>query len=437
MIKVFQFGMAAVICLSLNASLLAQASAPKVILAQRYTDLEHGFSLCPPADTTAEKRTSPAQPQLITWTKRDAATAAIHWTLAVQKGTEAAPIKDLKAYAEAAANKMTAQRLLKDAKASLVQVAKKDAFEITALTADGKFWQKQVWVQGHGGAFLILIMTGPPDGKITLEPMLSAVLETLEIIDVKALQSQTQSNLEAGKRNLITWSDGRIASVLARQPQWFIITNNDKPVGCLVRREAMAEHGGTHGLEIKTRLLTKNGQGATLSSLELFTAADQSYERYEITTSPLGSEKVLQLEQWTKKNDLLVHHVSQGGKDSKHQTKTPSGTYLSAAGLEIVTRMVELDKPATYAFQVYNSSYNGFDTWQLGIVGPTKARIGGKEIPCIRATMQPTLKAEPGELLLDEKGNVLKLRAAWLNMEAAAAEAAEKLFPEAKDLAKE
>jgi len=73
----------------------------------------------------------------------------------------------------------------------------------------------------------------------------------------------------------------------------------------------------------------------------------------------------------------------------------------------------------------------------LSIIGPGKVTLDGKEVPCVRGTIQPTITAEAGQVLLDDKGNLIQLRAQWLSMDAATAQAAVKLFPEARGLLQE
>ena len=155
------------------ASAVAQ-SAPAIELGRRYTDLQHGVSLCPPADTTAEKIISPVQ--LISWVKKPAGTQAIQWTLAVQHVSEPGVVIDLKAYAAAAQAKYPDYKAPEGGHAgqvAIIKVGQKGAFEIfgTAGNAKLKLWQKQVWVQTSPTDFLILVISGPPDGKAMLEAL--------------------------------------------------------------------------------------------------------------------------------------------------------------------------------------------------------------------------------------------------------------------------
>jgi hypothetical protein len=429
----------------------AQSSAPSaqtmpaIELARRYTDLEHGFSLCPPANTTAERVTSPTQ--LISWTRRQAGTQFIQWTLAVQRVSEPKAVPDLKVYARAIQEKFPGYQAPQAGQAgttAIIKVGQKDAFEVVGLAGNEKLklWQKQVWVQTSPTDFLILAVSGPQDGKALLEAILTAVSQTLEFVDPKVIEAQAQTNLEKGKALLSTWSADSVSAVLSSQPRWFLITRDNVPAGCLVRSERMVKRAGVDGLETVSRVFMpgQGGEPAKIVTMNLFATPDQTGEQCELTVKPAGLDKndtILRLEAWTKADGVLKYHVSDGGKDTSKQTKVPQGSHLTSAGMEIVTRMADLSKPGSYAFMVYNSGTNSFDTWQLSIIGPINTKIDGKEVACVKGTIQPTITAEAGQVLLDDKGNLLQLRAQWMSMDATTAQQALKIFPEARGLLQE
>lgn len=413
------------------------ATGPAAIdLARRYADVQNGFSLRPPAASDRQKQPSPTQ--LVSWMQRDATTGAIRWTLTVQKVVESAPIADLKSYSATFADKLKTQENFKQDKLELGKVQGADSFDLSGVTG-GKvhLWQRQVWISRPGGRFLALVIAGPPDARIEMNHVFDAVLATLQLIDPAAAQAAEQAALKRGAELLAGLNDAKIQAVLNAEPTWMLIKVKGKDDGFWVWTEKQTSQDGVKGLLVAAHFIFKS-QAASVSQ-NMFTTADRSQERW---TQKLvaGTDKAsTQLsEDGTKLGPAIRCSITQGGKTTSVTAEAPSGNYLPLAMGMILSRLVDLSVPQSYAFISYVAQGNTFATRTLTVEGPDSIVINGQQTPCTRLSDQASADAEPMTVYVDKAGRILRMISAdGLTMEANTAPAVAKLFPEAKNILKD
>jgi len=104
----------------------------------------------------------------------------------------------------------------------------------------------------------------------------------------------------------------------------------------------------------------------------------------------------------------------------------------------LLPRLVDLTKPAAYAFASYNSQLNTFDMRTFTVVGPQKITVNQSQVEAIKVTDQGAADTEPAVLWVNAKGLVLRMSTSdGLLMEAVPKTVIIQRFPKADDVAKE
>ena len=119
--------------------------ADEIVLARRYVDSLHGFSLRPP--TGVERIRETAGARLVRWQRRDPERNAVLWTLSVLRAVASGRNIDLEPYSEALAEKLRREENFRAESIGLAPVAGRAAIHLEGMTGGaGRFWQRQTWV---------------------------------------------------------------------------------------------------------------------------------------------------------------------------------------------------------------------------------------------------------------------------------------------------
>ena len=95
-------------------------------------------------------------------------------------------------------------------------------------------------------------------------------------------------------------------------------------------------------------------------------------------------------------------------------------------------RLVDLTRPAKYAFASYASLENNFDMRTFAVIGTEKIATVRGEVQAVRATDQAAANAEPATLWLGPDGKLLRMKSAdGLVMNASARGAVLRRYPKA------
>ncbi|MFB3891881.1 MAG: hypothetical protein ACE15C_07640 [Phycisphaerae bacterium] len=417
----------------------AQTTNEAVELGSKHIDLNNGFSIRSPAG--ADRQRTIGQTQLVSWVGRDAKTGAVAWTLTVQKVTEAGKIDNLKVYSGKVLDKLKAQQDFAADPVTLGQVDGKDCFDIKgtldvpdpAKRAKIRFWQRQVWIQTDGTQFLIVMITGNPADKDKSDAILTAVLKTVTIIDPKAVAAQREEHLKAGKELLAGLTMDKLVAAASKEPRWFLLKLNDKPVGFMAQAEGpSATAAGPKGLVVKSCIYLKldaNPDSKLVKRTTMFVSSDLASEEWSETRAVGAAEES---EKGARQGaEITCTLKPAAGKAVDRKARSPSESCLPRAVGMLLPRLVDLGKPCAYAFLSYSPQDDIFETRTFTVEGPAAAG----DTKRVRATDQASAVKEPATYILDDKGAVLLVTTPdGLTMEAAKGPDIEKQFAEAKAL---
>ncbi|MGC9453721.1 MAG: hypothetical protein ACP5HU_02555 [Phycisphaerae bacterium] len=409
-------------------------------LGQRYTDPIHGFSLRPPVETERIRQSTPGL--LVSWQKRDPGTGAIAWTLGVAEAVEEDEPEDLERYSRTLQEKLRTQEGFKVESSSVGSLADKPAIHVEGVTGGGlRLWQRQAWVQVQPTRFLVFIISGPETQKDDLDDLMDAVLETLRVEDPTEAIERRRRALEQGEKLMDGLTPERVRDVFRdTRPRWYLVRMKNRTVGFMWQSASAGKWEDTEGYVAHHVLMVQIPDDQPRRMWRrMFVTADRTEEhwqqRLEIGS---GEEGITVVEEGLKQDDRLVATVRSGEHRQSHDKELPEhvkGIYLPEALGACLPRMLDLSQEASYGFARYDPRSNAFEMRMITIEGPREIDIAGETRQAVRATDQPSIDAEPTELLLDKDGNLLRMTTAeGLEMELSTAETVTRQFPQARSM---
>ena len=416
---------------------------PGVDLGRRYMDDLYGFSMQPPADA---ERSRSSISGAINWTRRDAQTGAIAATLGVhqvvdiQDKTELKNQADLKAYSTALVEKLRKDEHFDVESTTMTSVAGRAAIEISGKTGPIVFWQRQVWVPADAtGRFIVFTVMGPVDAREQLNALLEASLRTVRFTDLAAAKAAREANLDRGKAILAALADAHFQAALRPQQQWFLLAVKGKPAGFVIRTDEAVKQEGANGYRVTIwTLLEQPGDKPRLAKQVLFATADGTTERWkeQLRIGAAGGDSDGFAEDGACIGRQVVCAVDHNGKVKTSNRAVPAAIpYLPRATSMLLPRLLDLSKPAAYAFGTYTTAANDFDLRTFTVLAAEKITVNGRPTSAVRATDQLAADAEEATLWLNEKGDLLRMQTAdGLLMETASRQEVLRYFPKASDV---
>ncbi len=407
----------------------------KVELGRRYIDEMNGFSLRPPLDT--ERKRDPSTSRLVTWLKRDSKTGAIAWTLSVLRWTSSEKNLDLKAYSKVLARSLRSRENFKVDSTSVSPVGGKGAIHLSGHSSGAlRMWQRQAWIYREDGNFLVIEVKGPLGNEIELNKLCQEVLETVELKDPKAAKAQRVDNLARGRELLQSITKEKIKESLITDPQWFLLRMKDKNIGFMLYQEKAATVDGVAGFEVYSRLMLQfsDDQPKMFKSRKLFSSSDSSYDKWSERQQVGSGKKALSVgEDGLRQDHMIVCNIANGGQVNTRKKPVPkTGIYIPRAMIEILPRLIDLDKPASYGFASYTTQFNDYDMLTFSVIGTEKLTFGDKEITVYTSSMQPNPTLEASKFWLTKKGMVLRMESPdGLVLQQATRDEILKVFPDA------
>ncbi len=409
----------AALAVLLTTGLYAQRAdgETNIKLGKRYIDQLRGFSLRPPAGTQRLRKPSPSL--LVSWVRRDAKTGAIAWTLSIQQAIEKQKDLNLKAYAKALEQKLTLEQNLRVESSKLAPTAGKPGIHIRGeIAGRGKLWQRQVWLLAEPQRFLIFSITGPAATKATLEKVMDAALGTLRVINLEDALKARKENIERGKVFLKAITDEKLKAAVDTQPQWYLFRMQGDYTGFMKVLESTSRRENRNGVEIRKWVMWKTPKAPPrLLKSVLFTTADRSLEEWKdrfqvgLIEARSGSR-----EDGIKQNELIVCSLAETVRKPRPHWQerakkkiVPEDIYLSKAIGDMLSRLVDLTRPAAYSFASYTSTANAFDMRTFTVVGSDSIVISGKRMEAVRVLDQAAADVEPATLWVDRKGRILRM----------------------------
>jgi len=429
---------AAVLCLAACAGAL---KAGEIKLGRLYIDPIRGFSLRAPADTTRSR--SAASQRLVTWVKREKPTAPILWRLSVYARSDKAfkPGGDLAAYATRLAGRLAKTEAFRVASPRIIEVARARAVNLRGVTAGRiRFWQRRVWIYLRRSQFLEIRISGPTDAQEKLDKIMTDVLKTVELIDPKTAQARRKTALTNGKELLKAFTDKKLAAVIRAKERWFLYRRGSDVIGYMLQTEAAARSGQKSGCRVKTWTVLHTGKQQVIKlRREMFTTADREAESWtESGRFETARGATVAAERGTKNGAKINCSAEQNSKVTKNRpANAPQANYLPHAMAWLIHRMVDLKKPAAYAFATYNGRTGRFNLRTFTVVGPDRIEIGGRKADAVRVTDQLRADAEAADMWLDTDGNLLAMTTAdGLTMETASRSSVLRRFGKAAETIK-
>jgi hypothetical protein len=430
------------------ASPLAAAEAPPaaaeaVELGPRYIDPQNGFSLCPPAETERTRET--AVSRLVRWTVRDEKTAAIAWTLVVRREPPLAAGQTMKEFAEKYQFLLGRQANIRVDGVTVGPLAGHDAMWVRTELGQQQMrrWQSEVWVPADAERMLVVSANGPLADKTRLEAILHEVAGTLEVTDPKAQAAARVENLARGQELLKGLTDAKLAAAAAGEPQWFLYQRKGRDVGYFYVATAMAQRGAAKGLEVRTfaRLELRGGE-AMYVRRTMFSTCDRLNEQWteSVHVHRTGKATKTMAEEGTCTGGEVVCKITADGKSTTHRKPVPALTaahYMPRAMGLLLPKLVNLAKPAGYAFAGYTTAADDFDMRTFAVAGPEKITLAAQTVDAVKASDQAAADSEAATLDLTADGTLLRMRiGGGITMDQSTAAAVARRFPDAETMVK-
>lgn len=201
-------------------------------------------------------------------------------------------------------------------------------------------------------------------------PIFEAVIDTLDMTDLNAIEKQRQAALQAGREWRMGIKLSEIESALVPE-QWFRLLRDNKDIGFMNMRQRRAQREGLHGvgIEIQARIFQADRTVDVLE--EYFLSDDDRQEFWKITTTarpadadhlppsnplPVG-KNITYVETGIRTDgEILVTFDSNEGnwRSKKEQMQRPAVGYLSQVERILLPQLLPIDHPATYGFYCYH-----------------------------------------------------------------------------------
>lgn len=416
---------------------LAAGQAPATSLGQRYTDPIQGFSIRPPAGCEIVR--DPSTTELVSFNLRDLGTGAIQVSLKVLKAAEymeeriallerpdATPQQraaDLLEYGQNLAAQMAIDQQYHVDESALrtLAVAGLPALNIEGtLGSPAQMYVRQVWVhrpwaQGQPSSFFVLRASGPSDDADRVRSVLEASMATLELHDPTATREQLHLDLEAGRALLEQLTVERLAAAAAPEEYWLGIQHDGRLIGFSRYQEQPFSALNSAGVLVVSDLVVMPPGGpVSLSKREMYASHDveaERWERYELTRSSDGGERVHHEFAIKQRNVLLLQTVIDLHNTENQQRRLPAGGfYLPQAFSPLLPRLVDRSRPGqSYAFAMYNPASGGIDMRTIKVVGPRTIAVSGQSFQATLLEDRMAQDAPVVQVYVDEAGLPLQI----------------------------
>ena len=419
-----------VVCLGSLSVCVHTSAAEPAGRTEEHIDLRVGFRVRLPAGL--ERTNMPSASQVASWTRRDGATEAIVWTVAVN--SVRASDRSMRQQMEDLTATLKAQEGFDIESATLTRVGQDDAIDIKGQTftdATGKttgkvqWWQRQVWVR-HEGTFLVWRITGPALARAEMDAVMAGLLKTLTLIDAEQALAEREQNLAAGA----AWLKGLQATDVSRRlkpvsEQWFTIVRDDKTIGWAVMTF------DANNTSVTSRLTLSTDTDGVASSA--YAALNRSEASGTLRVRNPMNNQWLTIEQSTLSRGTLTV-VESGGNRSRTRTKSvPAATFLPTAMVQALPLLVDRDKPVTLSFAVNAPRDPQLDVCTVRVGEKRDVAVGDQRIQAVPVEVQQAEDAGADVFWIGPEGTMLRVESSsGFRMTLSTRAAILKTFPDAK-----
>jgi len=311
--------------------------------------------------------------------------------------------------------------------------------------------------------FQVLAFNTPLKDKESAEKTWAAMLERYEVLDRAQVAERRRLAVETGRKWFAERSAEELKEKLNKQPQIFRITIDNGDVGYVVFDEFEGKRDGMTGVlaEMTSRTFPPNNTVIMAATSTFWSYKDPKKEMPHYSNWTSGVKNVAfreivagqgerQFVGWQSELGILQRRVTQALKDvvGRHgkaeqivAAKRDEGYWLNVTlsekdvkfedrdtrkpppAWEITAeqpsplpkvlefawpRLVDLEKPSSMAFVVYNATTRRLGLRTLSVIGPAVVMLDGKRTECIKLTDE----LDPGTttLWVDKSGKVLMMR---------------------------
>jgi len=418
-----------------------EADAVVAELDQRHVNAISGYSFCPPVKTQRLREYTSAS--RVSWIRIQEKTGALIWALSVYQNQVAVDKEnvDPNVLAKVLAGRLRQQERFDVEKHELGKVGHLRAIHFRGRT--GIDWERQTWVVTQPGNFLVFRIAGPAELDKRLDGLLDKCLETLRLIDVKEVRQNRRNDLAAGAGALGPVTADKLAAAIRPEAQWYLLTYQGKNAGFMRVVESARPLSGVEGYAVRAWTMVEVPKlPVRLLRREMFVSQDRKVERWLDQWQTGGDKKAENgAETGLVQDDRLVCEVDPGGGQKmqvhEYDLRDKADYYLPRALGMLLPRLVDLGKPAGYAFVTYNGAKNAFEIRSFAVVGPASVMMGDAQVQAVKVTDRSSDDVEPATVYLSPAGDLLRMESPdGLVMELSSAAAVRKAYPKADAIVK-
>lgn len=404
-----------------------------------YVDGSFGFSIRPPAGSTGfrEKQTADSGDlEIVRFVN-----VPLQWSLAVRLSTTTRPL-DVKATVEGITGNLGARNKdLEVLRGEAARVAGRDGVRYAAsFTAEGTPWLRQQAVTpARANEYFVIVFIAPMSDREAAEAVFDKVVASFEILRDERAQARIQAALDRGAALLKSATGGRpdvAAHVVEESYLRCLMSGRDIGFVRINERATVLDH--RKGVQIREWGWLFNLDGSiTHLQQDMFLSADLSFERWEnrIHALPAAAPDatpvlLIDLENAIRQDDQLgvAYLPKPNSPDKKDKVIRVEPSYASAAWNVLFPRLVDLQKPETYAFSLYKSDRRGLVLQTLEVIGPAQTLVNGQTISTIKIEDSEGLLPPKTETYVDRQGRIVRVVAGQLEMVATTREFVETTY---------
>ena len=290
--------------------------------------------------------------------------------------------------------------------------------------------------------YLMLRCDGAGASRASTEPIYQAVLESLKLLASPLSDEALKEALDAGAKWIESVNGEALKKALASE-QYFVFEVGGKPVGFVEiyqRASTFKMHDRRHeGIEIYEQSWTFEGEKvARRQQNRMFLGNDLVLEKWQTSTSTWLKADGDRLEQFEnayeeglRDHDVLVSGQTPSFSVAMQQNsplKLPR-TYVSRVLVRLLPRLI--DKLA----EARRLAFVSFDHERAGLIVRVLEFTGASALPgadgskkAFKIEDREGVAAEPAEVYVDEKGNVLLVKTRALTMRPGTLDELKRLF---------
>jgi len=415
-----------------------------------HIDGSFGFSVQPPAGCTLyrEKQIAEGDVEVARFVN-----LAFQWSFTVRHSTSTRPLDAQTQIAELTSRLGTQHQELQVLKGEPAKIAGRNGVHYEAsFKAEGVAWLRQQAIVPYlQNEYLSLVLLTPLAHREAAEPLFDRIVASFQLLRDERARARIQTALEQGEKLLRLAAAGEI-DIGARlvEDSYIRCLMEGREIGYVRVSERSTTIDHRKGVQIREWGWLFNPDGSTTHlEHDMFLATDLSFERWE------NRLYVLPPAQGTAPRQLLIdieNAIREGNQlgvaylprpnslEKRDKLISVEKSYASAALNVLLPRLLDLSRPAVYAFSSYKSERRGLILRTLEVLGPARIQVDGQDVSAFKIEDSEGLIAPKTEIYADRSGKLLRVVVDRLEMMPATAHDIElrygKKVAEAQDLFK-